>query len=86
MKRISLKLNQNLWLLVSSGVIFTVLATYGLTQYLSYQPRRLPLLSEVKVGMNGLRTREGLPPLNCPTVLSFFDFVKYKQSKEGKNE
>lgn len=34
MKRISLKLNQKLWLLVSSGVIFTVFATYGLTQYL----------------------------------------------------
>lgn len=34
MKRISLKLNQKLWLLVSSGVIFTVLVTYALTQYL----------------------------------------------------
>lgn len=34
MRRITLKLNQKLWLLVSSGVIFTVLVTYGLTQYL----------------------------------------------------
>ncbi|MBN6188910.1 HAMP domain-containing protein [Aneurinibacillus sp. BA2021] len=34
MKRLTLKLNQKLWLLVSSGVIFTVLVTYGLTQYL----------------------------------------------------
>ncbi|BAU27916.1 signal transduction histidine kinase [Aneurinibacillus soli] len=34
MRGFTLKLNQRLWLLITSGIVFTVLMSYGLTEYL----------------------------------------------------